>query len=322
MTIRLAVSGCGGHSMNSHVIPGIALGYEVTAVCDPSSDNIAALREQTGFDPQEFTDFEEMVNHPDIDAVLITSPDVYHPQQLLAAVQAGKPVLCDKPLTTTAADLRVTEEALALARDRRQVVQSCHPRHETPDLPYGWVRANFERFRQYFGELVLVELDFSYHAPSAAWKLNRSLLIDHFSHEIDFLLWLLGDVRFEAWRLADGFDKYCVAGRTSSDVLFYFIGTRRLSNKTYPETITLRFDRGTCIVNTKTGVVNYRSHEDETIGQEVIAATDYDARSHIIMSGFAAAIATGESDTSPDHLWKVNASAVTLAEQGYYQTPC
>lgn len=320
MTIRLAVAGCGGHSMQSHIVPGIPLGFVVSAVFDPSDQNITTLRRQTDFDPQVFTNFEEMVNQPDIDAVLITSPDKYHPQQLLSTVNAGKPVLCDKPLASTSEDLRVVVEALTRARSLGQVVHSCHPRHETPDQPYGWVKANLEELVSHFGSLVHIELDFSYHAPVKSWKMQRSLLIDHFSHEIDFVLWILGDVSFEAWRLADSYDRYCVAGRASGDVSFLFTGTRRLASKTYPETITLRFDRGTCVANTKTGVITYRNHETEELVVSTVSSTNYDARSQIIMSGFAAAIGTSPDPALSDRLWQVNASAVMLFEEGHYRS--
>lgn len=322
MAIRLAVAGCAGHGLLTHIFPGMSLGFKVVAVFDPSSDNIEAMRDATGFNPTVFTTFEEMVASPNVDAVLITSPDKFHPDQLLAAVKAGKPVLCDKPWASDQAGLQKVRHALDIAEARDIAVLSCHPRREISPMPYGWVKANFEMLTKRFGDLVHVELDFSYHAPSEEWKLNRSLLLDHFTHEIDFLLWLVGNVRFEAYRLVDSHDRYTVAGKIADDVTFLFNGTRRLANKTYPETIHLRFDRGSCTVNTKTGEVILRDHENEELDTWAISPIDYDARSAIVMTGFAEAIASGADPEEMQHLFEVNRSAVVLAGRtGIYHSP-
>lgn len=322
MTIRLAVAGCAGHGLLTHIVPGIPLGFEVVAVFDPSSVNIEAMCAATGFNPTIFPTFEEMVASPMVDAVLITSPDKFHPDQLLAAVKAGKPVLCDKPWASDQAGLKKVRQALDIAMERNIAVLSCHPRREVPPLPYGWVKTNFVMLTKRFGSLVHVELDFSYHAPSQEWKLNRSLLLDHFTHEIDFLLWLVGNVRFEAYRLVDAHDRYTVAGKIGGDITFLFNGTRRLENKTYPETIHLRFDRGSCTVNTKTGKVILRDHENEEVDTWAISPIDYDARSAIVMTGFAKAIRSGADPEEMLHLFEVNRSAVVLAGRtGVYHSP-
>ncbi len=50
------------------------------------------------------TSYEEMLANPQVDAVLICTPNTLHPDQVVAAARAGKHVLCDKPLGGTAAD--------------------------------------------------------------------------------------------------------------------------------------------------------------------------------------------------------------------------
>ena len=135
--IRLAVAGCGGHGLESHIIPGEKIGFEVVAVFDPSTKNTEALSQTIGYDPMVFVDFKSMVNDRDVDAVLITSPDAFHASQLLETMQAGKPVLCDKPLAATKSDLDVLRKAMRLAVKQGVPVMSCHPRRESPDMPYG-----------------------------------------------------------------------------------------------------------------------------------------------------------------------------------------
>ena len=50
------------------------------------------------------TSYDEMLARPDVDVVLITTPNSLHAEQVIAAAQAGKHVYCDKPLATTVAD--------------------------------------------------------------------------------------------------------------------------------------------------------------------------------------------------------------------------
>lgn len=65
---------------------------------------------------------EALVSDPDVDAVVIASPDFTHADLALACVAAGKPVLCEKPLAVTADDARrVVDAEVALGRRLVQV---------------------------------------------------------------------------------------------------------------------------------------------------------------------------------------------------------
>ncbi|WIX84722.1 Gfo/Idh/MocA family oxidoreductase [Amycolatopsis sp. DG1A-15b] len=68
----------------------------------------------TRFDiPKAYGSYEELLADPDIDAVYVSTPHALHKQWAIAAAEAGKHVLCEKPLTITAAD---AEEVIAAAR--------------------------------------------------------------------------------------------------------------------------------------------------------------------------------------------------------------
>lgn len=67
-----------------------------------------------------FTDGNELINHPDVEAVLIAAPDRFHAALAKACIAAGKPVLCEKPLATTAAEAYKVVEA-EIAGGRRLV---------------------------------------------------------------------------------------------------------------------------------------------------------------------------------------------------------
>jgi predicted dehydrogenase len=68
-----------------------------------------------------YSDFRELVARKDIDAVLIGTPDHWHVITAIAAVQAGKDVYCEKPLTLTIAEAKVIIDAV---RKHKRVLQT------------------------------------------------------------------------------------------------------------------------------------------------------------------------------------------------------
>jgi 1,5-anhydro-D-fructose reductase (1,5-anhydro-D-mannitol-forming) len=82
-------------------------------VADPNSEIIAATsRDQGRADAfiekfggkAGYTDYDEMLANPEIDAVFIATPNSQHAEQVVAAAKAGKHVLCDKPMALSVQD--------------------------------------------------------------------------------------------------------------------------------------------------------------------------------------------------------------------------
>jgi len=61
----------------------------------------------------QYTDFRELLARPDVDAVMISTPDHWHVPISLAAVQAGKDVCCEKPLTRSIAEGRLLSDLVS-----------------------------------------------------------------------------------------------------------------------------------------------------------------------------------------------------------------
>src|SRR3954468_16468923 len=59
------------------------------------------------------SNFEDALAHPDVEAVILCTPQDHHADQIVAAAQAGRHVFCEKPLCTNAAD---AERAIAAIR--------------------------------------------------------------------------------------------------------------------------------------------------------------------------------------------------------------
>lgn len=87
------------------------LGVPVTALSDlPGRIEAAARRYQI---PHAFTDYRELIRCPDVDVVHITAPNRFHCEMALAALQAGKHCVCEKPL---AMNTRETARIVKLAQ--------------------------------------------------------------------------------------------------------------------------------------------------------------------------------------------------------------
>ena len=93
-------------------------------VAEPECDLVAGVsRDQGRADAfaREFgarfayTDYVEMLANPEVKAVFIATPNVFHAGQVIAAAAAGKHVLCDKPLAINVADARAAVEACSEA---------------------------------------------------------------------------------------------------------------------------------------------------------------------------------------------------------------
>src|SRR5215471_17863628 len=95
--LRIALIGCGGIALQNH-LPGFALcpDVAVAALCDTDEACLERARQQTGV-KWTSRDYVEVVTRPDIDAVVIATPNITHRPIALAAIAAGKHVLCEKP---------------------------------------------------------------------------------------------------------------------------------------------------------------------------------------------------------------------------------
>ena len=105
--LKLGVVGCGGIANHKH-FPAIGKYSdlcEITAFCDILEERaVKACSEHGTKDAKAFTDYKELVALPDIDVVYVLTPNVSHCPIAVAAFEAGKHVMCEKPMAATAKD--------------------------------------------------------------------------------------------------------------------------------------------------------------------------------------------------------------------------
>lgn len=97
------------------------IGVEVGGVVGSSPERTARKAEEAGL-PHRHQSVEELLADPAIDVVHIASPNHLHVDQALAALEAGKHVVCEKPLGVTSAE---TEHVLSAAERSGRVHAVC-----------------------------------------------------------------------------------------------------------------------------------------------------------------------------------------------------
>lgn len=95
-------------------------GCEVAAVCDVFQPNLDKGLKAAGGNAKGYKDFREVLDNKDIDAVIIGTPDHWHPLPMVEACKAGKDVYVEKPISVVVEEGKKMVEA---ARKYKRVVQ-------------------------------------------------------------------------------------------------------------------------------------------------------------------------------------------------------
>jgi predicted dehydrogenase len=142
----------------------------------------------------------EVVHHPEVDAVMVCSPTVSHRDVVLAAVGAGKPVFCEKPLATSMAVVDEMCDAVAASGVTAQVGfhSRFHPlvnrlQRTVSGRELGEVMGYTIRDDQYWPTGAVVPGHSSWRSDRA--QAGGGALLEHSIHSVDLACWLFGPVR-------------------------------------------------------------------------------------------------------------------------------
>lgn len=182
MVLGVGVIGAGVMgSDHARLIRSEISGAKLVAVADadPARAAAAAMGAWSGTDPMA------LIAHPDVEAVIIASPDDAHAEQVLACIAAGKPVLCEKPLARQTEDcLRILKAEEALGR---QLVTVGFMRRFDP--AYQEIRAGLSS-GDYGALRILHNIHRNQFVPH--WFTPDMAVMSSFVHEIDISRWLTG----------------------------------------------------------------------------------------------------------------------------------
>jgi predicted dehydrogenase len=260
--LRLGVIGCGWYGMvDLNAAFGVG-GVECIALCDVDTahleESAAAVQEKQGYRPQTFKNYQELLNMPGLQAVIIATPPHWHALPFIAALAKGLDVYCEKPI---AYDIREGQAMVEAAERSNQIIQIGFQRRQSRAI----AAARDYILNGGLGKIIQVDVQIHYSAkmldatpqnpPSTldwdlwcgpapklpyspqighkSWRLEKEYgnghLVDWGIHLIDATRWILNETMPNAVQAAGGI--YFHKG---------FITT--------PDILTAHFDFATCPV--------------------------------------------------------------------------
>jgi len=126
-TVNVAQIGSGGKGRQDCILAEKA-GAKITALCDVDSLRAGRLFKAHEKTAKIFKDFRKLLDKmgSDIDAVIVSTPDHMHARITLQAMQMGKGVYCQKPLTRTVQEARIITQAAAKYKVATQMGNQGH----------------------------------------------------------------------------------------------------------------------------------------------------------------------------------------------------
>ena len=183
--IRVGVIGVGWFgTVHCRVIAGHPE-LKLAALCDASEERLAEMAREHGV-ARTCTDFHELVDDPEIDALAVVTPWDHHAAPTLAGLAAGKHVLVEKPMASTVEECRRMCEA---ARGGRAFLMVGHVCRFNPR----YVSAKREIEAGRIGKVVAIN---ARRNVPARWVIDQLAdigpILHTCSHDTDIMHWLTG----------------------------------------------------------------------------------------------------------------------------------
>jgi len=201
--IKFGVVGCGHIGKRHAEMVKRHPEAELVAVCDPLP---ASETKADQFGVPVFADLETMLREtPDLDVVNVCTPNGLHARQSLIALEARKHVVCEKPMGLSKAEC---EEVLYKALQMHRTVFGVMQNRYSP--PSQWIKSVIDQ--RLLGDIFLVQVNCYWNRDDryykkGGWKgtgdLDGGTLFTQFSHFIDIMYWLFGDITDIHARFAD-----------------------------------------------------------------------------------------------------------------------
>jgi predicted dehydrogenase len=111
--VKVAIIGCGGIANGKHMPSLSKLSHvKMVAFCDIIEERaVKAAKEYGVSDAKVYVDYKELLKDKDIEVVHVCTPNRSHSEITIAALEAGKHVMCEKPMAKTAEEARKMVEA-------------------------------------------------------------------------------------------------------------------------------------------------------------------------------------------------------------------
>ncbi|MFF4025517.1 MULTISPECIES: Gfo/Idh/MocA family protein [Nocardia] len=169
--------------------------FEVVALCARTEASVDKAGGRTGITDLS-TDWHTFVRRDDLDVISIATPTVAHHDQVLAAIEAGKHVLCEKPLALTDDDAR---DMLARAEDKSVAHAVCFEDRWSPEKYAARELISGGYLGTPYSARVSARVDYWHpaHPLQSEWMYRSAdgggYLLGLGAHDLDYLCWLFGE---------------------------------------------------------------------------------------------------------------------------------
>ena len=193
-TIRFAIIGC-GRIVPKHAESIVALPEaELVAVCDIVPELAEAFANKYGAEP--YTDYLEMLQRDDIDVVTIATPSGLHADIGIAAAEAGKHVLVEKPMAMT---LKTADEMIEACHKASVKLGVIHQNRFNDSIKLLRTALDDGRFGKLtHGQATVRWSRNDHYYTQAPWRGTKlqdgGVLMNQSIHNIDLLQWTFGPV--------------------------------------------------------------------------------------------------------------------------------
>lgn len=193
---NFAIVGCGRIAKKHAEAIHNTSGSNLLALCDSNEQRLHELAEKNNVN-NTYIDYEEMLNNPDIEVVNICTPNAFHADMAIKAIEKGKHVMIEKPIATSVEDAnRIIEaakkynvQATSVHQNRfNQAVQKTRKAYEDGKfgkMSHGVASIRWNRDESYYG------LD----DWRGTKKMEDGILMNQCIHNIDLLIWMMGSVK-------------------------------------------------------------------------------------------------------------------------------
>jgi len=222
--LKVGVLGCGPIAQAAHFESVTkARNADLYAICDVADDLVERMACTHG--PEKtFHDYDEMLADPGLEAVIIATSDAFHVPAALAALEAGKHVLCEKPLGVSVEEVEALKEAV---RRSGLVLQVGHMKRFDAGLQSAkafidtdmgealalkaWYCDSTHRYAVTDAVQPLIVTSARAKRPASNLKadLGRYYLLAHGSHLLDTARYLGAEIVEVSARLRERFGAYC-----------------------------------------------------------------------------------------------------------------
>lgn len=190
--LKVGIVGCGGIANGKHLPAMKATGYfDIVAFCDLIEEKAVKAKEEYGTpDARVYTDYLELIKE-DLDAVYVLTPNICHAPISIAAMKAGKHVMCEKPMATTYKDAKAMVDA---ARETGKLLTIGYQSRYRADARY--LKRACEN--DDLGEIYYAKAHAVRRRAVPTWgvfldaeKQGGGPLIDIGTHALDLTLWMM-----------------------------------------------------------------------------------------------------------------------------------